>query len=145
MAPTRSSGTGEAGFTLTELLVVLAIMGLLVAMVPVLLQSALPGARSLAAARALAGDLRTMRGAALAGGGATAVQFDMGRQVYLLEPGHARRRLPGGVPFALDRKTQAIGFYADGSSTGGSVLVGDATHRHRVTADWLTGRVSVDE
>ncbi len=150
MAPIRPCAAGErpdAGFTLTELLVVLAIVGLLVAAVPVLLQSAMPGARSLAAARALAGDLREARGQAIAGGNATVIRFDATRQSYLLEPGDRKRILPHAVPFSLQgaRPAARIGFYPDGSSTGGVVLVGDAAQRHRVAVDWLTGRVLVDE
>src|ERR1700712_6082136 len=79
MAPIRPCAAGsarEAGFTLTELLVVLAIIGLLLAAVPVLVQSAMPGARSLAAARGLAQDLRIARGQAIASGSATVVRFD---------------------------------------------------------------------
>ncbi len=147
MAPIRPSRTGEAGFTLVELLVVLAIIGLLVAAIPILLQSALPGTRSRAAARALAGDLRAARGNAVAGGGATSVRFDAAHQVYLIEPGDRRRTLPGGVPFVLvpGRAAAEIGFAADGSSTGGAILVGQETRKHRVAVDWLTGRVSIDE
>src|ERR1700712_933401 len=79
MAPSRPCAAGrtrEAGFTLTELLVVLAIIGLLVAAVPILMQSAMPGARTLAAAQGLAQDLRIARGQAIASGSATVVRFD---------------------------------------------------------------------
>jgi len=149
MAPTHRSETGsggaQAGFTLTELLVVLAIIGLLSAAIPVLLQSAMPGARSLAAARALAGDLRAARGQAIARGTAAVLRFDAGKQVYVLEPGHATRTLPNATPFALQGAQTQIGFYADGSSTGGVVFVGQGAQRHRVAADWLTGRITVDE
>jgi general secretion pathway protein H len=153
MAPTRPSRTGsrprrsEVGFTLTELLVVLAIIGLLVAAVPMILQTALPGTRSLAAARTLAADLRTARGTAIAGGGATTVRFDAVRQLYLVEPGEHSHALANGVPFALPqaRTTAQIAFYADGSSNGGTVFVGDTGHRHRVSIDWLSGRIAIDE
>ncbi|HXC56388.1 MAG TPA: GspH/FimT family pseudopilin [Rhizomicrobium sp.] len=150
MAPTRPCAAGspprEAGFTLTELLVVLAIIGLLVAAIPVLLQAALPGARALAAARTLANDLRATRGQAIAAGTATAVRFDASRQIYLLEPGDRARNLPNGVHFSLvSGKPPQIGFFADGSSNGGVVFVGDGPLRHRVAIDWLTGRVAVDE
>lgn len=148
MAPIRPYATGDqAGFTLTELLVVLAIIALLITAIPALLQSAMPGARSLAAARGLAQDLRIARGQAIAGGNATAIRFDPARQVYLLEPGDKPRTLPNAVRFSLQggKPAAQIGFYPDGSSTGGEVLVGDGTLRHRVAIDWLTGRVVIDE
>ncbi|HEX4303131.1 MAG TPA: GspH/FimT family pseudopilin [Rhizomicrobium sp.] len=149
MAPTRPCAAGdarEAGFTLTELLVVLAIMGLIVAAVPALLKSALPGARSRAAAQALALDLRTLRGQAIASGSATAIRFDAAHQTYLLEPGDRKHALPNAVPFALPQATATqIGFYPDGSSNGGTVFVGDGGLRHRVSIDWLSGRVAVDD
>ncbi|HEY4943386.1 MAG TPA: GspH/FimT family pseudopilin [Rhizomicrobium sp.] len=149
MAPIRPCAAGdarEAGFTLTELLVVLAIIGLLVAAVPVLLQSAMPGARALAAARGLAQDLRAARGRAVASGWGTAIRFDPERQIYLLEPGDRSRTLPNAIRFSLPpAKDRQIGFYPDGSSNGGTVFVGDGALRHRVSIDWLTGRVAVDE
>ena len=146
MAPIRPSAAGsQSGFTLTELLVVLAIIGLLTAAVPVLLQSAMPGARSLAAARTLAGDLRAARGRAIARGGATVMRFDVARQTYVVDPDHRAHSLPGAIPFTLQGTAKQIEFYADGSSTGGVVFVGEGSLRHRVATDWLTGRVTVDE
>jgi general secretion pathway protein H len=150
MAPIHRSETGSApsdqrGFTLTELLVVLAIIGLLTMAVPVLLQAALPGTRSLAATRALAEDLRAARSDAIAGGRTTAIGFDAAKQTYVRDA--VTHRIPNAVPFALPRSAPAetIAFYPDGSSSGGSVIVGEGALRHRVAIDWLTGRVSVDE
>ncbi len=147
MAPTRPCATGnQAGFTLVELLVVLAIIALLIAAAPILMQSALPGARSLAAARALAQELRQTRGQAIAGGNATAIRFDAAQQIYLLEPGDRPRALPRTIRFSLPAQAATqIGFYPDGSSSGGTVFVGDGALRHRVSIDWLTGRIAVDE
>ena len=148
MAPIRLFEAGdesEAGFTLTELLVVLAIIGLLITATPVLIQSVLPGMRSLAATRTLAGDLRTARGLAVSRGIATRLSFDPTRQTYVLEPGHTLDRLPDAVPFSVPPGQSVIEFHPDGSSNGGTVFVGEDAHRHRVATDWLNGRIVIDE
>ena len=149
MAGIRPSRTGNSdGFTLTELLVVLAIIGLIIVATPTLIQAALPGARATAAARALASDLRAMRAEAIARGAATRVVFEPLQQTFTDEPRHSVHSLPGGVRFgfaARDDAARAIVFYPDGSSSGGAVFVGNERFRHRVATDWLTGRVSVDE
>ncbi|MEJ1968866.1 MAG: GspH/FimT family pseudopilin [Rhizomicrobium sp.] len=149
MAPIRPSRIGksaQAGFTLTELLVVLAIIGLLVVAAPALLKAALPGTQALAAARSLADDLRMARGMAVSRGTTVTVRFDPQRQTYLQSALHGTRVLPNHVIFAFDSPApHAIAFRADGSSTGGVVLVGSGPQRHRVAADWLTGRITVDE
>src|ERR1700743_2651445 len=105
--PARTGRAGERGFTLTELLVVLAIIGLLIAAIPVLLQSALPGTRSLAAARVLADDLRAVRGGRIASGRGASIAFDVRRQRYLVEPGDHAHKLPNAVAFVLPRNGAA--------------------------------------
>ncbi len=56
------------GFTLVELLVVLAIAGLLLAVTPPLISAAMPGVELKAAARRTAGALRLAREVAIASG-----------------------------------------------------------------------------
>jgi general secretion pathway protein H len=151
MAGIRPSRTGNsAGFTLTELLVVLAIIGLLIVATPTLIQAGLPGARAAAEARALASNLRAMRAEAIAQGYATRVVFEPFGRAFTDEPGHSTHTLRGGVHVGFDERGAAnpgreIVFYPDGSSSGGAVFVGNQRFRHRVATDWLTGRVSVDE
>jgi general secretion pathway protein H len=152
MTPTRRSATGkaatgsEAGFTLTELLVVLAIIGLLIVAAPALIKTALPGSQSLAAARALADDLRMARGLAVAHGTTIRVAFDEEHQTYRAGNG-AVRALPHHIRFAFTAPDAAreIDFRPDGGANGGRVLVGEKPSQHRVSADWLTGRIAIDE
>jgi len=144
MAPTRPSIAGnarEAGFTLTELLVVLAIIGLLIMAAPLAMQSAMPQAKSLGAARTLATDLRAARGRAVSRGERVRVHFDTTRQIYSV--GSTPHALPDGVRFLLPAPD--VDFQPDGSSSGSMVTVGTNTTRHVVRTDWLTGRTAIDE
>ena len=149
MAPIRRSRIGEtreAGFTLTELLVVLAIIGLLIVAAPALLKTAMPGTQSLAATRALADELRMARGLAISRGTTLAVHFDDLHQCYRDADG-AEHALPNHVhfTFAAAAAPRDAVFRSDGSSNGFAILVGAPPARHRVTADWLTGRIAIDE
>jgi general secretion pathway protein H len=134
---TRPSATGEAGFTLTELLVVLAIVGLIVAAAPAVLRKALPGTKSLADARAVAQELRIARGTAIARGTPAAVVFDGAHGTY----SSSLDVKPHAAAFTLDSPRLRILFYPDGSSSGGRLRVGN----HRIAVNWLDGRVALDE
>ncbi len=140
MAPTRPSRTGEHGFTLTELLVVLAVIGLLLAASPLLLRSALPGMRSKAAADEVANDLRTARALAISRSVPVFVRFDNIRQIYFASDGRAVHLRD--ARFAIPNGHSTIEFFPDGSATAAVVIVGDTAARHRVSTEWPTGRVT---
>jgi general secretion pathway protein H len=148
MPPIRPSRIGDdAGYTLVELLVVLAVIGLVILSVPTLLSAARPAVEAKAAARLLAQDLSTARQTAILKRRETGVVLNAQTGRYALAGG-VLRELPKGVSLSF-RATAGGGntilFYPDGSSTGGIVDIGDATHRHRVIAHWLSGRISLDE
>ncbi|MFE8032189.1 GspH/FimT family pseudopilin [Thiohalocapsa marina] len=75
------------GFTLVELLVVLAIAGLLLAVTPPLITAALPGVELKAAARRTAGGLRLAREAAIASGRDAAWVIDIEDNRYRIISG----------------------------------------------------------
>ena len=130
---------GSAGFTLLEMLVVLAILGLTAGLVA---SRARPGAGGLelrGAAGQVGNLLREARAQAIATNQAVAVRAD---------PATARLGIAGGREMALPRgvalqASGAIGFSGDGSSTGGSLLLAEGPRRLVVAVDWLTGRVSL--
>lgn len=115
----------EAGFTLVEILVVLAILS----MVALLAVPAMRGQGvGISAQRDLAGlksELRQAHSQALASGASADV------------------RVPDGLSYApllkIDEPDPSIiRFYADGSSSGGEILSGEHAI---VRIDWLTGEV----
>lgn len=147
-------GTGHrgacAGFTLFELLVTLALIGLLAGLSLPYLARGHGSAALQADARLLAAQLRAAREAALATHTRREVVIDLAR------PGLRRAADSGVTPFSsatrlrvaaargvLTTGQATISFAADGSSSGGAVdLVGTAG-TCRVEVDWLTGAVRI--
>jgi general secretion pathway protein H len=147
-----SEHAGGAGFTLFEVLVVLAIVGLVTAVVAPVLFRGLAGTQARSVAYEVAAALRQARGEAVAQNTDVAVTFDLGRRAYAVERSRPRP-VPDGVAIELyaasveqiDAVTGGIRFFPDGSATGGQVTIGDGAARYAVDVDWLTGRVRVGE
>jgi general secretion pathway protein H len=140
------------GFTLVELLVVLAIATLLLAAVPPLISAALPGVELKAAARRTMASLRLAREAAIRSGVDTALLVDVEERRLEL-PGFRAVAFPKRVEMHLEAASRemlddnrgAIRFFPDGSSTGGRIVLarGETGERsgYQVGVTWLTGRV----
>jgi len=147
------SARRQAGFTLVELLAVLAIIGLLLAVaMPALLATARPAAEVKAAALALAAELRAARGAAVASERETSVTLDIAAGTYAITHGGATQSLPQamGLRFRgpaneVKGGTATIRFFPDGSSTGGELRLSYEGREQRVAVHWLSGRVTVDD
>jgi general secretion pathway protein H len=141
----------RAGFTLVELLVVLAIGGLLLAVAPPLISSAMPAVELKAAARRTAGGLRLAREIAVAQGRDAAWVLDIGSNRYSIEGDHRTGSLPGGLDIELiaaeeEMQSDSVGairFYPDGSSTGGRVILKRGGGGYQVGVNWLTGRILI--
>lgn len=143
-------GRWQAGFTLIEMIVVLAILSFAL----VLITGFRPlRSRSLeinTAAADIAAQMRLARSAAIAGNRPVAVEFDLAGHSY--HTGNAaRRRLSPNFSLELltilgERRDANIGgirFNPDGSSTGGRIVISDGSQRLAIGVDWLTGRVGV--
>jgi general secretion pathway protein H len=147
-------GAGHAaGFTLLELLIGLAIMGLALSVAPALLSKAVPGVEARGAAREMAAGLRAARGKAIASNRETALVLDVAGGAYKVEGEAKARRVPAGIGISLltadelriDATTARIAFFPDGGSSGGRVRLALAGRHYDVRVDWLTGRVTVVE
>ena len=137
------------GFTLLELLVVLAIAALLLAVAPPLITAAIPGAELKASARRVAAGLRLAREEAIRTGHDIAFTLDLETHSFEVDGRFRRGKLPKGLDLKLeaaetemlDEHRGAVRFFPDGSSTGGRVILSRHDAGYQVGVQWLTGRI----
>ena len=141
-----SAQTGAPGFTLVEILVVLAIMALLLGLLP-RLSVGLEHARLRGAADEAAALLERAHVASMASGTTIAITVDPGSRV-LSSPLSGLRLERTVQKLVLLRNTQFDGadgefrFYPDGSADGGAIRLFSAHSEEQVTIDWVTGHVA---
>jgi general secretion pathway protein H len=143
--------SAAAGFTLLELLVVLAIVALLAAAAPSVMAKLSPGAQVQALARDLGTSLRAARGRAVATNREAVFTLDVANGTYGVD-NQAGGRAPAGIRLAfvaaqveqIDETAAQIRFFPDGTSTGGRIRVAKQSQSRDVAVDWLTGRVVVE-
>lgn len=148
----RPSRAGEAGFTLVELLVVLAVAGLLLLAAPALIEAARPNAQARVTALELAARLRSVRAEAIRIGRPVILVFDETQRRYMAASDGFSGRFPEGVSVRLvglaPHLSSSVGkmvFYPDGSSSGGRIEVRSAHQHHHLVVHGLTGRIAIDE
>jgi len=136
-----SRAGNQAGFTLLELLAVLALAGMLIALVPPLLGKGSDRARLDHDRRAILDCLRQARGDAIVSGATVAFRVDPGHHLYGV--GKTDRALEAGVELTVESPLAHPGeihFFADGSASGGRIELSNLAGRDRLQIDWLTGR-----
>jgi len=152
----------HSGFTLLELLVVLAIAGGLMAVVPPLISAVVPGTKTKVAALDLAATLRDARNRAITRSEAVEVRFDSEKSTYTVA-GAPAQELPRGMALVLldssgydNQARRAARFYSateqytlrfqsDGSSNGIKARLGPEHGGYVVAVDWLLSRVTVSK
>lgn len=147
MAPRRK----ERGFTLLELLVVLAIIGFVVALVPGFVLRSQPGLDVDVAARAIADGLRRTRSEAVLRNRPQTFALDVEARLFRAAD-QTPVRIDDGIALTFrTARSQLLGegigqirFFPDGSSTGGLIGLAQGGVEAAVRSDWLTGLVSVD-
>jgi general secretion pathway protein H len=150
-----SSRHKVTGFTLIELLMVLTIAGLLMTITPPLISAAFPAVELKAAARRTASALRIVRETAIGRGQEQTWWLNVDTGTYgITEQPERDGQLPDGLLLRLvtasdevvagAEQVGTIRFFADGSSTGGRVLLGyENGTGYQVGVDWLTGRIEI--
>lgn len=135
--------TRRAGFTLLELLVVIALMAVAMGVLGLGIGQGLQAARERQAVRDLVVALRQTRTHAVLSGAPALLRFDLAGRWYQA-PGQARHRWPANLGVQLNVAQpwgSAFAFFPDGGSSGGHVLLSRGEQRWRIDVAWLTGGV----
>lgn len=143
---------GQAGFTLLEMIVVVAILAFALTLIVGYRPPWSGGLGVRGAASELASALRLARSEAIARDGPVSVMIDVASHRYQVGESPSQALPPSlKIEFLTLASEQhsinsaAIRFYPDGSSTGGRVTFGDRAHTLVVGVDWLNGRVSIGD
>jgi general secretion pathway protein H len=146
----RSRSRRQAGFTLIEILVVLAILGFAASVIISRGPPASAGLQMRQTAGTLVQALRLARSRAIANDARVAVVLDL-RSRALLVDGIPRGVLAGPVtiravsPSGAGVEQAVFMFAPDGSASGGRVLLGTGAGHIGISVDWISGRVVLDE
>jgi general secretion pathway protein H len=141
----------QDGFTLVEMIVVVAILALMVVMV-LLSSRRSSGVQQLdAIAHSIAANLRLARIEAIGQNREAALVIDLKRRTAHLASSRSDIEIPEDI--ALDivtargdiaDKSAAFRFFPDGTATGGRIVLKRDGAARRIAIQWLTGRVAVE-
>jgi type II secretion system protein H len=155
MRRTLATGSGR-GFTLLELMIVMAILVMVATLFPFALNRALPSRRITTAVERLVSMVREAQSASLVSGRPVTLQIEghgltavaaqgSADEAAFSDTGHSLS-FPQSTQVSLadpdGRTLTALGIYPDGSSRGGRFDVQDTGHRGAVVVSAVTGRVS---
>jgi len=143
--------TRHSGFTLLEILVVLALLAMIYALIPPMITVGGSTTELKAGARQVAAGLRNARSQAIVSRGEATLTLDVEARSFRLSGNDKPRNLPRQAQISVytaqgevvDANTAAIRFYPDGSSTGGRVTLAMGERKFHIDVDWLTGQVDI--
>jgi general secretion pathway protein H len=143
-----TSATGNTGFTLLELIVVLAILVLLSGAWPFAASHLFPNQQLRSEAQLLLSNLRATRVHARLSGTTQSIEWTDPGTAYQF--GAESHDLPGGIvltsgaPGSSSRAAR-LAFYPDGSSSGGLLALTHADRSARIGVGSVTGRAEILE
>lgn len=137
------------GFTLIELMVVLAVLAIITILALPYSSRSAEGRRLVAFSQVVAVALRQARLEAISGNVETVVRFDLDRRVVIAGAHKRVVIIPEDVTLTiitssgeLKEREAGFRFYPDGSATGGHILLKRGGEQWTVAVNWLTGHVA---
>ena len=148
---TARAGSAQGGFTLIEVLAVLAILAGAAFLAMPVTRGAVSGQALRSAASDVAAAARMTRAAAVRSGREQALTIDIGARRYWADGVFGPRTLPGRIGLEItvpngeqtDASTTRIRFLPGGGSSGGKLVLSAGTSSAIVNIDWLTGGANV--
>jgi general secretion pathway protein H len=142
----------QRGFTLLEIIIVVAIAGIAYAILLAVPSRGASIADLKASARVLASGLRQAQSMAMATKRDALLTIDLDAREFQMPGEKESRKLPDNIELKLytaqsevtSDKRGSIRFYPDGSSTGGRITVASGERKYLVDVEWLTGRVTIN-
>jgi general secretion pathway protein H len=140
----------ERGYTLLELLIVLAIIGIGTAVTGQFVMHRLPGLQVDAGSAAVAALFREARSIAIRDNREQRVFIDLDARSLQVGSGGRKHQLEGNIGISLltasselEEERGAIRFFPDGTSTGGRVRLFAEARTNEIIVHWLTGHVEI--
>ncbi len=151
-ATERLTRAGSRGFTLVELLVVLAVAGLLFGLVPVTYTKVREAAQYRDLLRTTMGDLRLARQLAQTQGQPVAYQVMLDKSQLGIS-GRPLRQVPQEMKIRttvglnqLQQGTAQIVFFPGGGASGGSIeIIRPGGEGARLRVDWFSGQITQEK
>ncbi len=146
-------------YSLLELLLVLAIAGLLITLIPPMFSKGASSAELKASARGVVAGVRSARSQAISQQKTLALRFDLQEKNFRIEGNSKIYRFPSDLEIKLELAQSAqagknkdfddnigvILFFPDGSSSGGRVILGYGERQYVVDIAWLSGQAKIVE
>lgn len=135
--------SSTAGFTLLEVLLVIVLLAVAAGVLSFGLGRGLEAARERQTLRDIVAALRQARTQAVLSGVPQHVRFDLPRHRFQA-PGQAPGHWPADLGLQLTTAAElgpVVAFFADGSSSGGHVLLERGEQHWRIDVGWLNGDV----
>ena len=141
----------RGGFTLLEMLAVLAIIALLAGLSTQLVHPAAPHLRLEGAARGLCAALRATRARAISSNEEATLVVDLARKSYFspsvhetLLPAEMRVQVSAAKGQRDFGENAGLKFFPSGASSGGDIILEIGGNRATIQVNWLTGGTRCD-